>query len=97
MGGGYGGGYQEPAFVPNYLVPAILTTLFCCWPFGIAAIVYAAQVNGKNGAGDVEGAMAASQKAKFWSWMSFGFGLAILVFYIIFIISMGASANSGYY
>ena len=28
--------------VPNYLVQAILVTIFCCLPFGIASIVYAA-------------------------------------------------------
>jgi len=83
MGGGYGGGYQQPAFIPNYLVQAILTTLFCCLPLGIVGIVYAAQVNGKNGAGDVEGAMAASQNAKLWSSISFGLGLAFLVFNVI--------------
>src|SRR5438128_1439779 len=33
--------------VPNYLVQSILCTLFCCLPFGIVAIVYAAQVNSK--------------------------------------------------
>src|SRR5438093_12052328 len=31
--------------VPNYLIQAILVTLCCCLPFGIPAIVYAAQVN----------------------------------------------------
>ena len=32
--------------VPNYLAHSILATLFCCMPFGIVSIVYAAQVNG---------------------------------------------------
>jgi hypothetical protein len=53
-------------YIPNYLVPAILVTLFCCLPFGIAAIVYAAQVDAKLQAGDVAGARDASQKAKTW-------------------------------
>ena len=34
--------------VPNNLVWAILTTLFCCLPAGIVSIVYAAQVNGRQ-------------------------------------------------
>ena len=38
---------NAPISVPNYLVQAILTTIFCCLPFGIVAIVFAAQVNGK--------------------------------------------------
>jgi hypothetical protein len=54
--------------VPNYLVPAILVTLCCCWPLplGIVAIVYAAQVNSKLNAGDIAGALAASRNARLW-------------------------------
>ena len=63
--------------VENYLVQAILVTIFCCLPFGIVSIVYAAQVNGKVAAGDVEGARRASDSAKMWAWISFGTGLAV--------------------
>src|SRR5687768_15957118 len=54
----------------NYLVPAILSTICCCLPFGIVAIVYAAQVNGKWDAGDSQGAQDAAKKAKMWIWVS---------------------------
>src|SRR5437879_11657901 len=64
------------ATVPNYLVFAILTTVLCCLPTGVPAIVYAAQVNGKLQAGDTAGAQAASKNAKMWCWISFGLGLA---------------------
>ncbi len=64
------------ATVPNYLVFAILATVFCCLPTGIAAIIFAAQVNGKLQAGDLAGAQAASNNAKIWCWVSFGLGLA---------------------
>ena len=60
--------------VPNYLVPAILTTICCCLPFGIPAIVYAGQVNGKVSAGDVSGAQESSRKARMWCWIAFGLG-----------------------
>jgi len=50
-------------------------TLFCCLPFGIVSIVYAAQVNTKLAAGDYAGAVDASQKAKTWSMWSFIIGL----------------------
>ena len=49
---GVGGGAPPP----NYLVWAILTTIFCCLPFGIVSIVFAAQVNGKYAGGDYAGA-----------------------------------------
>jgi len=64
--------------VPNYLVFAILTTVLCCLPSGIAAIVYAAQVNTKLQMGDIAGAQAASKNAKLWCWVSFGVGLAAI-------------------
>ena len=60
--------------VPNYLVQAILVTVFCCLPFGIVAIVYAAQVNGKLASGDYTGAVNTSRTAKTWCWVSFGGG-----------------------
>jgi hypothetical protein len=64
--------------VPNYLVFAILTTVLCCIPTGIPAIVYSAQVNSKLLQGDLAGAQAASSNAKMWCWISFGLGLATI-------------------
>ena len=67
--------------VPNYLVFAILTTVFCCLLTGIPAIVYASQVNTKLQLGDMAGAQVASNNAKMWCWISFGLGLATVVCY----------------
>jgi hypothetical protein len=71
------------ATVPNYLVFAILTTVLCCLPAGIPAIVYAAQVNGKLQAGDIAGAQAASKNAKMWCWISAGVGFSCALFYAL--------------
>jgi hypothetical protein len=90
-------GYQQPYMgqhVPNYLVQAILVTLFCCLPFGIVSIVYAAQVNSKLAAGDYAGALDASQKAKTWSLWSFGIGLVFGLAYFGLII-LGAAMDQG--
>lgn len=57
-------GYGPPPQVPNHLVWAILSTLFCCLPLGIASIVYSTQVNKKLAQWDHAGAVAASKKAK---------------------------------
>ncbi len=62
-----------PGSVPNYLVPAILS-FFCCWPLSIAAIIFAAQVNGKVASGDMAGALDASKKAKMFSFLAIGLG-----------------------
>ena len=48
----------------SYLLPAILCTLFCCLPFGIAGIVFAAQANSKAQQGDLNGASLAASRAK---------------------------------
>jgi len=69
-----GMGGAQPT-VPNYLWQSIVVTACCCLPFGIAAIVFAAQVNSKLAAGDVQGAMESSKKAKMWCWIAFGLGL----------------------
>jgi hypothetical protein len=73
--------------VPNYLVFAILATVFCCLPLGIPAIVYAAQVNGKLQAGDLAGAQMASKNAKMWCWISAGAGLLVGVLYAALIMA----------
>ena len=81
---GYGGPGAPRPHIPNYLVPAILVTLCCCLPFGIVAIVFAAQVNSKLAAGDIAGATAASRNAKMWCWLAFGIGLLIQIIWVAF-------------
>jgi hypothetical protein len=72
--------------VPNYLVFAILVTVFCCLPTGIAAIIYAAQVNNKLQVGDIAGAQQASKNAKMWVLISVGAALLLMCAYILFIV-----------
>jgi hypothetical protein len=84
--------------IPNYLVQAILTTVCCCLPFGIVAIVYAAQVNGKLAAGDYAGAKSASDSAKMWCWVAFGLGLVAGLFWLlaeVAFVFMGAQQHGG--
>ncbi|MDQ1598759.1 MAG: hypothetical protein QOD68_233 [Actinomycetota bacterium] len=93
----YGSPYSQPGGQPppNYLVWAILTLIFCCWPLSIASIVFAAQVNGKYAAGDLAGAQESSRKAKqFALWSAIAacvlFGLLIA----LFIVGAVAGSNS---
>ena len=62
---------------PNYLVFAVLTTIFCCQVLGIVSIVFAAQVNSRWNSGDTQGALNASRNAKMWAWIALGSGLVI--------------------
>lgn len=81
----------------NYLIESILVTIFCCLPFGIVGIVFAAQVNAKFDAGDYEGAIQTSKEAKKWMNLGLISGLVIGLFYLIFIFALGGIALLGDY
>jgi hypothetical protein len=70
--------------VPNYLWQSIVVTLCCCLPFGIVAIIFAAQVNDKLRRGDVAGAMHSSKQAKMWCLIALGCGLLVALIYGLF-------------
>ncbi|MBE1592838.1 CD225/dispanin family protein [Nonomuraea angiospora] len=92
-GGDFGGGYgqQPPAGgnpPDNYLVAAILTTVFCCFPLGIVSIVKSTQVNSKWQIGDFQGAALASEEAKTWWKRSLIAGIIWWVLVILFCVVM---------
>jgi predicted secreted protein len=71
--------------VPNHLIWAILTTLFCCLPLGIVSIVYAAKVDGLRAAGNVPAAWEASRKAKMWAiWSAIAMPVLVLLWFVFF-------------
>lgn len=85
---GYQGQPQRPNLPPrkpdNYLVWAILTTLFCCLPFGIVAIVKSSKVDSLWYAGYYDEAIQASLEAKKWSIISAVAGAAAIILYFGF-------------
>lgn len=84
--------YNAPPRPKTWLASSILTTIFCCLPFGIVGIVYAAQVSANYEAGRYEEAERASRIARNWTIASFlfggGFYLICLLLYYIFGISL---------
>ena len=88
-----GGGFppQQPQGTPpsTNLVLAILTTLFCCLPFGIVSIVKASQVNGLWAQGRFAEAQASSDAAKKWAIWSVVGAVAVWIIYGI-LIALGA-------
>ena len=78
---------------PNYLTQAILCTLFCCLPFGVVAIVFAAQVNGHIASGNYRAAQSSSNNARTWCWLSFWLGLIPFLLYIPFVFIMAAGGG----
>jgi hypothetical protein len=81
--------------VPNYLVPGILVTLFCCTIGGIVTIIYAAQANTKAAKGDYEGALQAANTAKTWMWVSIAIG-AIAQPLLIYVQIAGQKGGGGF-
>ena len=67
--------HHVPRHVPSHLAGAILVTLFCCVPFGIVGIVYAAQVGSRLAARDYAGAQHASKTASTWNTIALLTGL----------------------
>lgn len=79
--------------IPNYLWQSIVVTIFCCWPFGIPAIVFAAKVDGLKARGDIAGAMAASKSAKTWCNVSVGVGVGVFILWILLAILGGMTSS----
>lgn len=76
------------AAVPNHMVGAILTTIFCCWVGGIVAIVYAGMVNTRLAQGDVEGAQSASKAARNWIVADIILACVAYLLYLIFYVGV---------
>lgn len=72
---------QPQEKINNYLVPAIISTICCCLPLGVVAIIFAAQVNTKLSVGDIAGARDCAGKAKMFTFIALGLGLVAEVIY----------------
>jgi hypothetical protein len=83
--GGAGYGLPQGGPPPNYLAWAIVTTILCCLPAGVISIVYAAQVNRKWLAGNVNGAWASSKSAKTWAIIAAVAGPVIGILWGVFV------------
>lgn len=83
----------------NHLVWAILSTVFCCLPTGIASIIYASKVNEAYARGEYEEAKKAAKNAKMWALIGAGSSIIIIIIYLaIFGFAfLGAMANGGNY
>lgn len=78
------GNPNTPAPKPdNYLVWAILSTICCCLPFGIVAIVYASKVDSYYATNQVQLAYDASSKAKNWIIAAAATGVVIDIIYFL--------------
>lgn len=78
----------------NYMALAILTTIFCCLPFGIVGIVKASKVNSLYMLKQYDLAMQASADAKKWSIIGIVAGLVVGIAYAALTLIYGAALYS---
>lgn len=82
------GGTQLPPMHPNgpmpptYMIWAILSTICCCLPAGIVAIVYGSMVSSRYYGRDYEGARKASRMAEIWIIISIVAGIIFNTIYL---------------
>jgi hypothetical protein len=97
-GQGFGQGYPPQGAPPdNNLVWAILSTVLCCLPLGIVAIIKSTQVSGLWAKGRYDDAnKAAADAKKFAIWGAVA-GVIVAVIYLIIAIAGGmASMDMSY-
>lgn len=80
-----------------YLVVSIISTLCCCIPFGIVAIVFSAKINSAVTAGNIEEAKKAAKTAKIWIIVAVVAGLIVNIAYLAITAMIGAGSYYYYY
>ena len=70
----------------NFLVWAILSTVMCCLPLGIVAILKASKVDTLWLAGQHDEAIATAAEAKKWTLIAVGCGVAWMAIYALIMI-----------
>ena len=76
----------------SYLALAILSTIFCCLPFGIVSIVKAAKVDSLWNAGRYLESQDASRKARNWAIAAILTSVVIAILYIVFVLVVGVAS-----
>ena len=77
----------------NHMALAIFTTICCCLPLGIVAIVKANSVNSLYMMKQYQAAVMASNEAKKWSVIGIVISLVVWVLYIVFFGGLAALAG----
>lgn len=83
---------SPPRQVPNYLAPAIVSSVFCCLPVGVIAIILSIQANNKAETGDIEAGIAKAKVAKILVLSAIVLGLLAFVMFI-FAAALNSSKN----
>lgn len=79
----------QPSKPSSNLALAILTTILCCLPLGIVAIVKASQVDGHWSAGRYQEAYDAAKSARNWAIGGIVSGIVGFIIYLIIYVAYG--------
>jgi hypothetical protein len=97
-GPGYGSGYPPPNYGPppdNNMVWAILSTVLCCLPLGVVAIVKSSQVQSLWFQGFHAEAQKAANDARKWAmWSAISIGILLLLYVLFFVVLAGIGVFS---
>ena len=85
---------EKPINWVPYLVLSIISTVCCCLPFGVVAIVFAAKINSSVSAGDYEAAEKAARTAKIWIIVAVAVGIVWNIFQMV---AIGGLMDMAYY
>ncbi|XP_065890593.1 proline-rich transmembrane protein 1-like [Dysidea avara] len=79
---------------PNYLALSLVNLLCCCFPIGIAALIYSLRVDSEYSAGNYQEARRASNTARSLNIAGITVGIIIVVCCIIYVVVSVAVASS---
>ncbi|KAK7127359.1 hypothetical protein R3I93_020062 [Phoxinus phoxinus] len=75
-----------PTHLPDYLGYSIFTLVCCCFPLGIAAVIYSVSTRNANMAGERDLATRSSRTTLILNHVSLGLGLAAIAIYLLIIL-----------
>lgn len=90
----YGGQGVPPVKPNNYLILSIITTVCCCLPLGIVAIIKSTQVDSHYNTGQYQAAQQAADDAKKWSIIGMVIGGIGVVIYVAICLIYGVAIFS---
>ncbi|KAL0984985.1 hypothetical protein UPYG_G00151450 [Umbra pygmaea] len=79
--------------LPDYLCYSIFTLLCCCFPLGIAALIYSILTRDANNQGHQQMAEKNSRLARILNHSALGIGITFIILYIVYIIIFTSKLN----